>query len=100
MLRVHKTPTFDDWYESLRDHRARVRIHARIERLTVGHFGDSRPLGGGLFEMRVDLGPGYRVYFKWFPESSVVLLLGGDKATQGRDVERARNLARRLEEGC
>jgi putative addiction module killer protein len=100
MVEVRTTKVFDDWYDNLRDVRVAARIDARVERLALGCLGDARPLGRGLFEMRVHIGPGYRIYFKWLPGRTVFLLLGGDKVTQGRDIERARNLALRLEEGC
>ena len=71
-----------------------MRITARIRRLSLGNFGDVKPVGGGVSEMRVDYGPGYRVYFVQRGEMLVILLAGGDKSTQGRDIARARELAR------
>jgi putative addiction module killer protein len=73
-----------------------VRIEARIRRLSLGNFGDVRPVGEGVSEMRIDYGPGYRVYFVQRGAALVVLLAGGDKRTQDRDIETARALAREL----
>jgi putative addiction module killer protein len=80
----------------LRDRQARARITVRIRRLSLGNPGDVKPVGGGVSEMRVDYGPGYRIYFVSRGELLVVLLCGGDKRTQGRDIERAIKLARGL----
>ena len=83
------TPEFDIWLRRLRDERAKARIASRLQRLAFGNPGDCKKLGGGLMEMRVDYGPGYRVYFKWQRPDVVVLLCGGDKSSQSRDIERA-----------
>jgi putative addiction module killer protein len=80
----------------LRDRRARARIQARIDRLEVGNPGDVKPVGGGISEMRIDHGPGYRVYFVERGATLVILLAGGDKRTQSRDIATARQLARNL----
>lgn len=93
MIAVFKTTRFDLWLLSLRDRRAVPRIAARIDRLASGNLGDVKPVGGGVSEMRIDYGPGYRVYFMRRGEVVVVLLCGGDKATQKRDIEQARALA-------
>jgi putative addiction module killer protein len=81
---------FTDWLRSLRDGPARNRIRQRIARVRLGNFGDARSLGDGLFELRVHLGPGYRVYFGREGDRIVILLSGGDKGSQGRDIERAK----------
>ncbi len=96
MVEIRKTATFSKWIDSLRDIRARARVLARIERLAVGHTGDAKPVGEGVSELRIDYGPGYRVYFKKQGRSVVVLLAGGDKKTQNRDIETALRLARNL----
>jgi putative addiction module killer protein len=93
-MEIRQTELFARWLASLRDRRARMRITARIRRLSLGNFGDVKPGGGGVSEMRVDYGPGYRVYFVQRGEMLVILLAGGDKSTQGRDIARARELAR------
>ncbi len=96
MVEIRKTATFSKWIDSLRDIRARARVQARIERLAVGHAGDAKPVGEGVSELRINYGPGYRVYFKKQGRSVVVLLAGGDKKTQSRDVKTALRLARNL----
>jgi putative addiction module killer protein len=80
---------FSDWLSSLRDRAARARIRVRIDRLRIGNFGDCKPVGAGVSELRIDYGPGYRVYFGQAPGRVVLLLCGGDKRTQARDIERA-----------
>ncbi len=84
-----KTP-FEDWVSKLRDQRAKARIFVRIDRVRLGNFGDCRSAGGGVYELRVDYGPGYRVYFGILGTATVLLLCGGDKRTQSRDLENAR----------
>jgi putative addiction module killer protein len=81
---------FADWLRSLRDGTARNRLRQRIGRVRLGNFGDTRSLGDGLFELRVHLGPGYRVYFGREGDRIVILLSGGDKGSQNRDIERAK----------
>ena len=93
---VHRTQEFTKWFENLRDTRAKARINLRIRRLSLGNPGDARAVGEGVSELRVDYGPGYRVYFVRRESASVVLLNGGDKGTQVRDIARARALARSL----
>jgi len=96
MVEIRKTATFSKWIDSLRDIRARARVQVRIERLAVGHAGDAKPVGEGVSELRIDYGPGYRVYFKTQGRSVVLLLAGGDKNTQNRDIKTALRLARNL----
>jgi putative addiction module killer protein len=96
MIEVRQTETFAAWFRNLRDRRARARIQARIDRLSLGNPGDTRPIGGGVSELRIDYGPGYRVYFVRRGEALVVLLAGGDKRTQARDIKTALDLARSL----
>jgi putative addiction module killer protein len=96
MVDIRKTATFSKWIDSLRDIRARARIQVRIERLAIGHAGDVKPVGEGVSELRIDYGPGYRVYFKKQGRSVVILLAGGDKKTQNRNIKTALRLARNL----
>jgi len=93
MLRVRQTATFADWFGALRDDRAKNRIAARIVRVEAGNFGDCKSVGEGVSELRVDVGPGYRVYFTQRGAELVILLCGGDKASQQRDIAKARALA-------
>lgn len=96
MLRVVKTDLFAAWLDGLRDTRARAKVQVRIERLIAGNSGDVEPVGGGVSEMRVDYGPGYRVYFKRRGHELVILLAGGNKSTQSSDIKNALRLAREL----
>ena len=96
MPEVRQTEVFARWLGSLRDRQARARIQARIDRLEIGNPGDVKPVGGGVSEMRIDYGPGYRVYFVERGATLVILLAGGDKRTQSRDIATAQELARNL----
>ena len=96
MIEIRKTEVFADWLDSLVDIRARARVQVRIERLGAGNPGDVRPVGEGVSEMRIDYGPGYRVYFKKLGSKVVILLAGGDKRTQSADIRTALQLARDL----
>lgn len=93
MVDVIQSATFRKWIADLRDTRATFRIRARIDRLIAGNPGDVRAVGGSICEMRIDYGPGYRVYYLSRGPLLVILLCGGDKATQQRDIERARQIA-------
>jgi len=93
MIELIKTATFDAWLIGLRDRKAAIRIQARLDRLAVGNPGDVKPVGAGLSEMRIDHGPGYRVYFMQRGPVLIVLLCGGDKSSQARDIEQAKALA-------
>jgi putative addiction module killer protein len=95
---MRKTELFGRWLDSLRDLRARARVQARLERLAGGNPGDVKPVGGGVSEMRINYGPGYRVYFTQRGRDLVVLLAGGDKSTQAADIRTAVRLARNLAE--
>jgi putative addiction module killer protein len=99
MKEIRKRDAFARWLDGLRDLRARARIQVRIERLATGNPGDVKPVGEGVSEMRIDYGPGYRVYFCERGSGVVFLLVGGDKGTQAKDVELALRLARNLSEG-
>jgi putative addiction module killer protein len=93
-IEVRQTEEFRVWLRDLRDDRAVARIAGRIRRLEIGSIGDCKALGGGLMEIRIDYGPGYRVYYVKRGAVVVILLCGGDKRTQRRDIERARTLAK------
>ncbi len=95
-MEIRQTEVFARWFVGLRDRRARRRIQVRIDRLAIGNLGDVKPVGDGVSELRIDYGPGYRVYFIRRGEALVILLAGGDKASQGRDIAAARVLARRF----
>ncbi|MBL9156448.1 MAG: type II toxin-antitoxin system RelE/ParE family toxin [Verrucomicrobiales bacterium] len=97
MIEIRKTEIFAKWLDELSDLRGRARILARIERLRGGNFGDWKSLGDGVGELRVDAGPGYRVYFTRVGSEIVVLLAGGDKSSQARDIRKAKELAENLE---
>ena len=96
MLEIRKTEVFARWLDGLRDVRARARVQVRIERLAADNPGDVRPVGEGVSELRIDYGPGYRVYFKSIRREVVILLAGGDKRTQSADITTALRLARNL----
>lgn len=92
MIRIRKTNIFSDWFTSLRDKRAQAKIQVRIDRLSLGLLGDVK-FFDGIGEMRIDYGPGYRVYFTRRQNEIVILLCGGDKGSQTRDIERAVKIA-------
>jgi putative addiction module killer protein len=96
MIEVRKTDVFAKWLDTLNDIRARARILVRIERLAAGNPGDVKPVGGGVSELRIDYGPGYRVYYKKQGRQVVILLAGGDKHTQAKDIKTALRLAQNL----
>ena len=98
MVEVRQTERFARWLEDLRDLRARARVQARIERLIGGNPGDIRPVGSGVSELRINYGPGYRVYFQEKGSTLIILLAGGDKASQPRDIDEALSLARQIKE--
>ena len=96
MKPIYTTDVFDRWFISLRDRQAKARIQARIDRAEMGNFGDCAPVGEGVSEMRIHYGPGYRVYFVQRGIEVVILLAGGDKSTQRKDIQTAIALARDL----
>ena len=96
MIEVLRTAVYQRWYSQLKDMRAQARIDARIRRVSLGNFGDARSVGNGVSELRVPYGPGYRVYFVRRGERVVILLCGGDKDSQRRDIVRARQLAQEV----
>ncbi|MGQ0540296.1 MAG: type II toxin-antitoxin system RelE/ParE family toxin [Blastocatellia bacterium] len=93
MVEIVKSDTFDRWLRKLRDPQAKARIEMRIRRLSLGNAGDAKPVGEGLSEMRIDYGPGYRVYYLQKGNTLVVLLCGGDKRTQQNDIDSAKRIA-------
>ncbi len=95
-MEIKRTPQFASWIDSLKDVAGRARILARIRRLGDGNPGDHRNLSDGISELRVDVGPGYRVYYTQRGKQWVILLVGGDKGSQQRDIEKAKELARGL----
>ena len=96
MVRVLKTHVFAAWLDGLRDVRARAKVQVRIERLAAGNPGDVEPVGEGVSELRIDYGPGYRIYFKRRGQEVILLLAGGSKATQSADIKTALRMAREL----
>ena len=96
MVEVRQTDVFTVWFAGLRDREARARITVRFRRLSLGNPGDVKPVGSGVSEMRIDYGPGYRVYFVGRGDTVVVLLCGGDKRHQDRDIARAFELAQEV----
>ena len=96
MLEVRQTQTYSDWFNSLRDRLAKARIDIRIRRLSLGNAGDVKPVGEGVSELRVNYGPGYRVYFVQQRDICVILLAGGDKSSQAQDINKAIALLRNL----
>lgn len=96
MIEIRKTLNFAKWLDGLRDLRARARVQVRIERLASGHTGDIKPVGEGVSELRIDYGPGYRVYFTKRGTAVIILLAGGDKRGQSADIKLALRLARNL----
>src|SRR5574337_49456 len=98
MIEIRKTEVFAQWLDGLHDIQARARILVRIERLAAGNPGDVEPVGEGVSELRINYGPGYRVYFQQRGRELIILLAGGDKSTQAKDIKAALRLARDLSE--
>jgi len=96
VIEIRKTGVFAEWLDGLRDIQARARIQARIERLAAGNPGDAEPVGEGVSELRINYGPGYRVYFKQRGRELIILLAGWDKSTQAKDIKAALRLARHV----
>jgi len=96
MIEIRQTEAYAQWFDRLRDRKARARIDVRIRRLSLGNPGDVRPVGEGVSELRIDYGPGYRVYFLQRGQTLVILLAAGTKASQSRDIASALALAREL----
>ena len=98
MIEIRQTETYRKWFDSLKDRNARMRIDIRIRRISLGNFGDVKPVGEGVSEIKIDYGPGYRIYFVQKKNTIIILLSGGDKSIQSRDIQKAHELAQRLEE--
>jgi putative addiction module killer protein len=97
MKEIRETDTYIAWFASLRDTRAKARIDMRIRRLALGNPGDVKPVGEGISEMRIDYGPGYRVYYKDTGREIIILLCGGDKSAQSDNIKKAKYLMQNLE---
>ena len=98
MIEIRQTKAFADWMTRLRDHRAKAKIAVRIDRLASGNPGDVKPIGQGISELRVDYGPGYRIYFLRRNKAVILLLCGGDKKTQNKDIRTAKEIVSSLED--
>ena len=96
MIEIRQTSVYIQWFDKLRDRHASARINTRIRRLSLGNFGDVKPVGRGVSELRINYGPGYRVYFIQQGQTLVILLAGGDKRTQNQDIKTAQSLAHNL----
>lgn len=96
-IHILEAPEYVRWLAALRDLRARARILKAVDRLSLGHFGNAKPVGGGLSELRIDYGPGYRIYFHRRGERLILLACGGDKSRQKADIANARLIAARWE---
>lgn len=97
MIEIRETEDYTNWFARLKDNRAKARIDIRLRRMSLGNFGDIKSVGGGVSEIRIDYGPGYRVYFTQRGGVIIILLCGGDKSTQRTDIAKARNMADRIE---
>ena len=97
MMDIRKTDIFVKWLDKLKDRRARARVLARIDRLEMGYFGDVRPVGEGVSELRIFYGPGYRIYFIQHNSVLILLLFGGDKQAQQIDIVKAKKIAKKIE---
>ena len=95
-MEIRETAVYKKWFAKLRDITARARILVRLRRMSLGNFGEYRELGDGVSELKFKFGPGYRIYYTIRNEEIVILLAGGDKSTQSRDIEKAKELARNL----
>jgi putative addiction module killer protein len=93
MFEIIKSATYSLWFEDLSDVRARARIQVRIDRMALGNFGDVKSIGDGVSEIRIDYGPGYRVYFTRVQNITILLLCGGDKSSLSRDIAKAKTIA-------
>ena len=98
MIEVRQTSEYEKWFASLKDRTARARVDIRIRRLSLGNPGIVEPVGEGISELKIDYGPGYRVYFVQHGSRYLLLLVGGDKSTQARDIKKAKELARKYSE--
>lgn len=99
IIRVLQTSEFRDWLTRLRDRKARLRIAERIDRLVAGNFGDTKSVGDGVQELRMRFGPGYRIYYVWRGDVLIILLNGGDKDSQDRDIAKAKRMVKEIGDG-
>jgi putative addiction module killer protein len=97
MIEILQTDNYRKWFDKLKDRNARARIDIRIRRLSLGNYGDVKFVGDGVSELRIDYGPGYRVYFTKMGSRLIILLAGGDKTTQAGDIEKAKRLVQEIE---
>ncbi len=97
MIEIRQTEYFIKWFEKLKDRKARAKIAVRIRRVSLGNLGDVKSVGGGISELRIDHGPGYRIYFTQRGSQLIILLAGGDKTTQADDIKKAKQLALEIE---
>lgn len=98
-IEILQTPDFSDWVKKLRDRQARLRIYDRLKRLADGNFGDTKSVGDGVQELRMRFDPGYRIYYLWQGDVLIVLLNGGDKDSQVRDITKAKKIAKEINNG-
>lgn len=98
MYTILETEIYSDWFSGLRDHQAKARILMRLRRVELGNLGDYKSLGGGVSELRLTYGPGYRLYYTLRGEEVIILLAGGEKSTQSKDIDRAKELLQVLSE--
>ena len=98
MIKIQTTDDYAKWYKRLNDTRAKAKIIVRVRRMSLGNFGDVKPIGSGVSELRISYGPGYRVYFTKQDDTIVILLCGGDKSTQTKDITKAKTLAKELKQ--
>ncbi|MGB7567443.1 MAG: type II toxin-antitoxin system RelE/ParE family toxin [Chitinivibrionales bacterium] len=96
MIEIRYTETFSNWLKKLRDHIGKAKILVRIDRLRLGLSGDNKSVGQGVSEIRIDFGPGYRIYYTKRGKELIILLVGGDKSSQNRDIQKAQDLAKQL----
>jgi putative addiction module killer protein len=97
MIEIRQTEYYRNWFDKLKDRNARVRINIRLRRLSLGNLGDVKSVGEGVSELRIDYGPGYRIYFTRKGSLLIILLAGGDKASQTADIEKAKKLVHEIE---
>ncbi len=97
MVEIERTDAFVAWFDRLRDEDAKAKIAMRLDRVAAGNLGDVKSVGDGVSEMRIAYGPGYRLYFTWHGQTLIVLLCGGDKSSQRRDIAAAKDLLREIE---
>ncbi len=96
MYEITTTEVYDEWFDSLKDTKGKARINARLRRVELGNFGDTEPVGDNVAELRFFFGPGYRIYFIQHGDEIIVLLAGGDKSTQSKDIDKALELAKEI----